>query len=159
MRNPNRSRRVPGEFTEFWGSGVPGNSGQIFHDTRVKWWPGTESNRRRQPFQGIPINLLQTTLHENTRLTRTRFGLHLDASRESFRVWTPPGLHNQLPHSVWKTNCFRARGCKRLSLSSRDCGDKVPFLIRDGYHEYHEPVECSIPGDALRAPDRRATGS
>jgi hypothetical protein len=44
------------------------------------WWPGTESNRRRQPFQGCMINNLQTMLYENKRLTRERSGRQLDAS-------------------------------------------------------------------------------
>jgi hypothetical protein len=52
-------------------------------------WPGTESNRRRQPFQGCQINSLQVTVFENTRLTRERFGLHLDSSSRFRRVWTP----------------------------------------------------------------------
>ena len=37
---------------------------------RLVWWPGTDLNRRRQPFQGCQINHLQTVLNENTRLTR-----------------------------------------------------------------------------------------
>jgi hypothetical protein len=48
---------------------------------RLVWWPGTELNRRRQPFQGWSINNLRAILTENTRLTRERFGLHLDARR------------------------------------------------------------------------------
>ena len=56
--------------------------------TRVKgsrkllktWWPGTESNRRRQPFQGCWINHLQTSFLWFHRLTGAEFGLHLDSS-------------------------------------------------------------------------------
>src|ERR1019366_10222670 len=65
------------------------------------WWPGTELNRRRQPFQGCQINNLQTMFYENTRLTREKFGLHLDATSVLDSIWTP---HN--PHRMWRLDCF-----------------------------------------------------
>jgi len=45
----------------------------------VLWWPGTESNRRRQPFQGCQLNRLGPALKEDKGLTRRRFGRHLDS--------------------------------------------------------------------------------
>src|SRR5450755_2285827 len=53
------------------------------------WWPWTELNRLRQPFQGCLINNLQTAPYENTRLTRNKFGLHLDARGFLDSAWTP----------------------------------------------------------------------
>src|SRR5947199_65379 len=52
-------------------------------------WPGTESNRRRQPFQGWYINNLQAWLTESKRLTCRRFGLHLDARAVLDSTGTP----------------------------------------------------------------------
>ena len=56
------------------------------------WWPGTDLNRRRQPFQGCQLKDLQATVYENTRLRRERFGLHLDSRGPTGAVWTPRGL-------------------------------------------------------------------
>ena len=44
------------------------------------WWPGTESNRRRQPFQGCAINHLQTNFLWFHKLAGAEFGRHLDSS-------------------------------------------------------------------------------
>ena len=57
------------------------------------WWPGTESNRRRQPFQGRQINNLQVAVLKIKDLrvvgldsswtpgrSPVRVGLHLDST-------------------------------------------------------------------------------
>jgi hypothetical protein len=56
---------------------------------RFKWWPGTESNRRRQPFQGCWINHLQSGTLWFHSLTGGRFGLHLDPNPVAAKF----GLH------------------------------------------------------------------
>ena len=47
-----------------------------------KWWPGTESNRRRQPFQGLQINHLQTVVLKTQDLR--------DEDLDS--IWTPVAI-------------------------------------------------------------------
>src|SRR6266542_751090 len=47
--------------------------------SRLDWWPGTESNRRRQPFQGGRINHLQAGLLRFQRDTAVLFGLQVDS--------------------------------------------------------------------------------
>ena len=53
----------PGNRTRPWHkSGTGGGAGQQVLILRsLAWWPGTESNRRRQPFQGCTINNLQAS--------------------------------------------------------------------------------------------------
>ncbi len=53
------------------------------------WWPGMESNRRRQPFQGSRINHLQTCLVCFQRDTGVGCGLQLDSRSPASII----GLH------------------------------------------------------------------
>ena len=55
----------------------------------LSWWPGTESNRRRKPFQGCQINRLQSTVLWFQRDMGIRFGLQLDARSPASII----GLH------------------------------------------------------------------
>src|SRR5260370_14591503 len=62
-----RAKRVWTPFGLHRGTLPSQKPRQVFEKLR---WPGTESNRRRQPFQGCMINNLQTTLTETKGLTR-----------------------------------------------------------------------------------------
>jgi hypothetical protein len=88
------------------------------------WWPGTDLNRRRQPFQGCQINHLQTMFYENTGLTRERFGLHLDARGVLDSKRTP---HRSL-HGRWRLDCL-ARDRLAFLVSSNECEDNINISI------------------------------
>ena len=56
------------------------NGGSDIAKCKKKWWPGTESNRRRQPFQGCA---LPSELPGHARLRRLREGGAQNAADQS----------------------------------------------------------------------------
>jgi len=106
---------------------------------RLGWWPGTDLNRQRQPFQGCQINHLQTNIHENTRLTRRQFG------RQS--VWTPRGLQHttRFTSSLELPLLLRARSKSAFKCRSRTQRQHLYLYIR-GYHADGMPASASLGG-------------
>ena len=77
-----------------------------------QWWPGTESNRRRQPFQsGAVLNIQQLAGHGRlrksfeVRASHLYYGLHcgLQDRHESFCEAKPPlhGLNSTVSKAIY----------------------------------------------------------
>ena len=62
---PTKASTSSHEFGMKWNKTASWGAGKYLK----QWWPGTESNRRRQPFQGCRINHLQISFSRFHRVT------------------------------------------------------------------------------------------
>jgi hypothetical protein len=91
------------------------------------WWPGTESNRRRQPFQGcaLPTELpgRQAAIVSDTRRDTPRLLPLATAKRKSLARLLSLSHHRALCPSQWKCKPFRAHPLQlEDSLNSTQIG-------------------------------------
>ena len=80
-----------------------------------RWWPGTELNRRRQPFQGcalppeLPGHVLAHSLSADTVLlvwqARTRTELPVNSgSQDAGSVWNRHDYSNGVKFAQWRVS-------------------------------------------------------
>src|SRR5208337_1025585 len=118
-------------------------SASISLNRRRNWWPGTESNRRRQPFQGCVINDLQVPAFENTRLVRNRCGLHLDATGGLDSAWTPHRLYSWVPLAL--NLLLRARSYSPFQCCLTNVETALYAYIKDPHRRAEELINKKIP--------------
>jgi len=95
------------------GGVCPNNATETFSTVRslskllILWWPGMESNRRRQPFQGCP----SMTYRWSSQKTRDLHDNDLDSIWTPWAFWTPRGSTKGLTsRPLWRRSCSYARG-------------------------------------------------